>query len=81
MDLINTVDSIGNKEAVYKGYESIRMIDGLENEAWCKRFKALYNYMRMKRSTYEFLENEPDWMTNLRNNFNRRYDTLLNESK
>lgn len=80
LDIINVVDSIGHKDAVYMGYQSIRSIEAT-NQSWCKRFKSLYAYMRMKKASFDHLEDEPDWMNGLRKKFQNRYEDLLKASE
>lgn len=37
--------------------------------------------MRIRRSSWQRLENEPDWMQQLRQKFENRFEELLNISK
>ncbi len=78
LDIMNALSSLEDecehdqvtafKSAFLKGYESESTPHRLTDEQRhiLNKFVVLYKYTRIKRSIVEAVENEPDWMTQLR---------------
>jgi Ser/Thr protein kinase RdoA (MazF antagonist) len=76
MDVDQAVDGLreeaGDERAVtaeacfLEGYRSVRTLTLWDQRSWFRRFANLYTYARCMYSSYERLENEPEWMVGLR---------------
>jgi len=70
MDILNTVNELPENFAndFIKGYKKIKPLSDnyTEEKKWCDLFSKLYKNTRVKRSIFEPVLNEPDWMVALR---------------
>ncbi len=74
---VSSEDFLEFKTKFIEGYteKGLSISDYLENEETYKSFANLYSYMRVRESLEESWDNEPEWMTHLRDRLSARNES------
>ncbi|MBI9011831.1 MAG: phosphotransferase [Clostridiales bacterium] len=70
MDILNTINELPENFSndFLEGYKKLKPLSDnyMEEKKWCDLFSKLYKNTRVKRSIFEPIMNEPEWMVALR---------------